>query len=225
MRPGAALLALGAACGGSPVSTTTADPRLAAAVEYAVSADRALDGTRFSGLTPATVAEVIVATCSGAGSVVIAVESAVAVVEAPPGDPGDDVILQEVLLTGVGLICPERVAADLTAAYLAAIHTTIASGAGVAIDDPLAVGVGLGACEALDAGTPEDALVTVAAGGFGIEATADEILAGAIHAAPAGTAGAAPAPAAPSLGPEHKAGVEEFIADLVGWGRAMSHQP
>ena len=211
-----ALVALVAACGGSPVSTSTTDPRLAAAVEYAVSADRALDGTRFSGLTPATVAEVIVATCSGAGSVVIAVESAVAVVEAPPGDPGDDVILQEVLLTGVGLICPEHVAADLTAAYLAAIHTTIASGAGVAIDDPLAVGVGLAACEALDAGTPEDALVTVAASGFGIEATADEILAGAIDAAQAVTAGAVLASAATYLCPEHQARVEEFVARIAG---------
>ena len=218
MKRVVALVALVAACGGSPVSTTTADPRLAAAVEYAVSADRALDGTRFSGLTPATVAEVIVATCSGAGSVVIAVESAVAVVEAPPGDPGDDVILQEVLLTGVGLICPERVAADLTAAYLAAIHTTIASGAGVAIDDPLAVGVGLAACEALDAGTPEDALVTVAAGGFGIEATAGEILAGAIDAAQAVTAGAVLASAATYLCPEHESRVREFVAELAARG-------
>ena len=216
MKRVVALVALVAACGGSPVSTTTADPRLAAAVEYAVSADRALDGTRFSGLTPATVAEVIVATCSGAGSVVIAVESAVAVVEAPPGDPGDDVILQEVLLTGVGLICPERVAADLTAAYLAAVHTTIVSGAGVAIDDSLAVGVGLAACEALDAGTPEDALVTVAASGFGIEATADEILAGAIDAAQAVTAGAVLASAATYLCPEHQARVEEFVARIAG---------
>jgi hypothetical protein len=216
MRRVVALVALVAACGGSPVSTTTTDANLAAAVEYAVSADRALDGTRFSGLTPATVAEAIVATCSGAGSVVIDVQSAVAVVEAPPGDPGDDVILQEVLLTGVGLICPERVAADLTAAYLAAVHTTIASGAGVAIDDSLAVGVGLAACEALDAGTPEDALVTVAAGGFGIEATADEILAGAIDAAQAITAGAVLASAATYLCPEHQARVEEFVARIVG---------
>jgi hypothetical protein len=216
MRRVVALVALVAACGGSPVSTTTTDANLAAAVEYAVSADRALDGTRFSGLTPATVAEAIVATCSGAGSVVIDVQSAVAVVEAPPGDPGDDVIFQEVLLTGVGLICPERVAADLTAAYLAAVHTTIASGAGVAIDDSLAVGVGLAACEALDAGTPEDALVTVAAGGFGIEATADEILAGAIDAAQAITAGAVLASAATYLCPEHQTQVQEFVARIVG---------
>jgi hypothetical protein len=218
MKRVVALVALVAACGGSPVSTTTADPRLAAAVEYAVSADRALDGTRFSGLTPVTVAEVIVTTCSGAGSVVIDVESAVAVVEAPPGDPEDDVILQEVLLTGVGLICPERVAADLTAAYLAAVHTTIASGAGVAIDDPLAVGVGLAACEALDVGTPEDALVTVAAGGFGIEATAGEILAGAIDAAQAVTAGAVLASAATYLCPEHLSRVAEFVAELAARG-------
>ncbi|HAX82357.1 MAG TPA: hypothetical protein DCY40_07320 [Actinobacteria bacterium] len=218
MRRVAALVVLVAACGGSGTPATTTDPRTAAAIQYAGSADRALDGTRFSELPPATVAEVIVALCAGSGSVLVDVAAAVGAVEAPPGDAGDDVILQEVLLTGVGLICPERVAADLTAAYLAAVAATVASGGGVVIDEALAVGVGLATCEALDAGTPEDALVTVAAGGLGIEATAGELLAGALDPAQGITAGAVLASAATYLCPEHQGRVREFVAELAARG-------
>lgn len=215
MRRVAALVLLVASCGGSGTPVTTGDPRTPAAIQYAASADRALDGTRFSELPPATVAEVIVALCAGAGSVLVDVDAAVAAVDVPPGGAGDDSILREVLLTGVGSICPERVAADLTAAYLAAVAATVASGGGVIIDDSLAVGVGLAACEALDAGTPEDALVTVAAGGLGIEATAGELLAGALDASQGITAGAVLASAATYLCPEHGDRVQEFIADLA----------
>jgi len=214
MRRVIALVLLAAACGGSGSPAPTNDPRTPAAIQYAASADRALDGTRFSDLRPATVAEVIVALCAGAGSVLVDVDAAVAAVEAPPGGAGDDAILREVLLTGVAVICPERVAADMTAAYLAGVAATVASGGGVAIDDSLAVGVGLAACEALDAGTPEDALVTVAAGGLGIEATAGELLAGALDPAQGITAGAVLASAATFLCPEHRERVAGFIADL-----------
>ena len=74
----AALVMLLAACGGGTATTTTAaDPRRAAAEEFAVSAGRALEGTRFAGMTPEALAGMLGDLCAGSGSVVAAIDAAV----------------------------------------------------------------------------------------------------------------------------------------------------
>ena len=72
------------------------------------------------------------------------------------------------------------------------------------------------ACAALDNGDPGDALVTIAAGLFGVEATVDELLDGAIDGAQGITAGAVLVSAVTYLCPEHADRVEEFVDQLSG---------
>jgi hypothetical protein len=216
MRRLGALLILVTACGGRavPATTAAADSREWAAEEFALSADRALDGTRFAEVTPATLAAVVAALCAGTVPLVEDVARAIAGIEAPAGPPADGVILTEVLVAGVVEVCPERVAADLSAAYLASVRFTIEQGAGVSVGDEAALTTGLSACAALDGGDPGDALVTIAAGLFDAEGTLDQLLAGAIDGPRGTTAGAVLSSAVTYLCPEHAAGVEEFVAEL-----------
>ncbi len=216
MRRVAALVVLVAACGGSAGTTSTVadNPLTRAAGDFAISADRALDGTRFAETPPATVAALLVELCSATTPLITDVARSVASVVAPEGDGGDDAILTEVLVAGVAEVCPQRMAADLSAAYLASVSFTIDQGSGVAVDDDLAMTTGLSVCAVLDAGDPGDALVTIAAALFGVEATLDELLAGAIDDAQGITAGAVLASAVTYLCPEHADRVEAFINEF-----------
>jgi len=220
MRRLGILFVIVAACGGSggPATTAAAGTLSRAAEEFAVSADRALDGTRFADVTPATLAAVLAGLCVGTAPLVDDVARSVAAIEAPAGAPGDDATLTEVLVAGVAEVCPERVAADLSAAYLASVRFAVEQGAGVAVDDESALTTGLSACAALDGGDPGDALVTIAAGLFGVEATIDELLAGGIDGAQGITAGAVLASSVTYLCPEHADRVEEFVAELEAGG-------
>ncbi len=215
MRRLVALAMLVAACGGNgAVTTTMGDSRTRAAEEFALSADRALDGTRFVDLAPASLVAILIDLCGGAGSVTTAVAEAVIGVDSPAGEPGDDAILSEVLLAGVVEICPERAAADVAAAFMASVRFTVDDGAGVAVTDDAALTAGLTGCSVLDAGTPDDAVVTIAAALFGVEATAAELLAGAIDTAQAVTVGAVLASAVAYLCPEHTDRVQDYLGDL-----------
>ena len=218
MRRLVALVVLLAACGGNGATTTTAgnDSRTRAAEEFAVSADRALDGTRFADLDLASLAAILLDLCGGTGSVTTAVAEAVSGLEAPAGDAGDDAILTEVLMAGVVEICPERAAADVAAAFMASVRFTVNDGAGVEVTDDAALIAGLSGCAALDAGTPDDALVTIAAALFGVEATVAELLAGAIDTAQAVTVGAVLASAVAYLCPEHTDRVTAYLSNLGG---------
>jgi hypothetical protein len=214
MKRVAALVMVLAACGGGTAATpTTADPRRAAAEEFAVSAGRALEGTRFAGMTPQVLAALLEDLCAGSGLVVAAIDAAVAGA-APPGSAEDDAILAEVLTAGVVAVCPERAAADLTAAFVASVRVTVTGGAGAPVDDGAALSAGLSACASLDAGSPGDALVTIAAALFGVEATEAELLAGAIDPSQGVTAGAVLASAVTYLCPEHADRVGAFIGQL-----------
>ncbi|MEK7122253.1 MAG: carbamoyltransferase N-terminal domain-containing protein [Patescibacteria group bacterium] len=126
----------------------------------------------------------------------------------------DAAILTEVLVAGVAEVCPQRMAADLSAAYLASVRFTIDQGSGVVVGDDVAVTTGLSACAVLDAGDPGDALVTIAAALFGVEANLEELLAGAIDGPQGITSGAILASAVTYLCPEHAERVEEFIDEL-----------
>ncbi len=209
-----AVIVIGA-CGGAAPAATTADPRVGAATEYAVTADRALAGTRFDDLVAGDLAAVIVGLCSGRGVPAEVVVGAIAALDLPSGPPGDDAIFSEVVLTGMATVCPERFESGGTTAYLVAVAAAVAAAEGEPIDDSAFLAAGLAACDALDAGDPGDALVAVAAIGFGTEATLDEILAGALRDRESVTAGAILTAAAAHLCPQHRERVAEFIGGLA----------
>ena len=215
-RLAAVFVVMAVSCGGSaaPTSTLANDPLVVAAGEFATSADRALDGTRFADVTPATIAALVVELCSGSTPLSDDVARGVASVVATEGDSADDAILAEVLVAGVAEVCPQRMAADLSAVYLASVRFTIDEGSGVVVGDGVAVTTGLSACAVLDAGDPGDALVTIAAALFGVEATLEDLLAGAIDGPQGITAGAVLASAVIYLCPEHAERVEEFVDGL-----------
>lgn len=215
-RLGALALVL-AACGGSTSPATTTDPRAEAALEFAVSADRALDGTRFAAMAAREIAGLVVGLCDGTGAFAAAIDEAVAAT-GPGDDTGDAAILAEVLTAGVAEVCPERVAADLSAAFLAAVRLAVGNGDGVEVEDPEAVNAGLSACLTLDQGPPADALVTVAAALFHVEATSEELLAGAISPGEGVTVGAVLAGAVSYLCPEHSGRVEVYLDQVAGGG-------
>jgi hypothetical protein len=207
------LVALGA-CSGGGGTTTTTDPLIPSAIEFAHSADRALDGTRFSTVETVDLAAAIVALCRGVGDPAIALPAAIAGLDAPAGDAGDDVILAEVLLTGIAAVCPER-SGDATAAYVTEVTAAASSTGGAVIGESTALSAGLAACDALDAGDPEDALVAIAAVGFGVEASLEQLLGGALSESEAVTVGAILSASAAHLCPEHEARVAEFVNDLA----------
>lgn len=214
-RLGATLTLVVVACGSTATPTTTTDPRSFAAREFAVSAGRALEGTRYASLTSEGLATLVVELCAGTGSLLADVGALVtsASASATPGDPGDDVILTEVLTVGAADVCPERAAGDLAAAFLAAVRLA----AGTApVNDAEAMNAGLSSCATLDQGTPADAVEVVAAGLFGVEATEEELLAGAITIEGAATVGAVIAAAVTFLCPEHVERVEQYLADMQG---------
>lgn len=214
IRP-VALVVLLAACTGAGGAPTTTDPRTLDALEYVRSAGRALEGTRFESVDADSLAAVIVALCADAASPGTAVPAAVAAIGASAGGSGDDAILTEVLLTGVMTVCPERSGVDAAATYLAAVDAAVERARGVVLAGPVLLGAGLAACDALASGQPGDALVAVAAVGFGIEAGLAELLGGAFTSGEAITAGAVLTAAATHLCPQHQARVAEFVASLA----------
>ncbi len=205
-----------ASCSADGQATTTTDARTVDALEYALSAGRALDGTRFESVDAHTLAGVIVSLCAVTGSPASGVPAAVASLGATVGGSGDDAILTEVLLTGVAAVCPERIGADATAAHLAAVNAAVETAGGVDLAGPVTLAAGLAACDALSFGEPGDALVAVAAVGFGIEAGLAELLGGALTPGEAISAGAVLTAAATYLCPEHAPRVAEFVASLAG---------
>lgn len=216
MRRLAALALVVAACGGATATPTTTDPGAEAALEFAISAGRALEGTRFSALSVEEVADLVMELCAQGGSLLAEVDRTVAsiVAGAADGDPGDDAILAEVLTAGVAEVCPERAAADLSAAFLAAVQVAVEAGVGAEVDATDLLNAGLSSCLTLDQGAPGDALVTIAAGLFAVEADEAALLAGAITTEQGVTAGAVLAAAVSFFCPEHTARVQEYLSEM-----------
>lgn len=218
-RLGASLTLVVVACGNTAVPPTTTDPRSFAAREFAVSAGRALDGTRYAIMTSEALAGFVIEICAGTGSLLTdvgaIVTSASASASASDAAPGDDAILAEVLTVGAADVCPERAAGDLAAAFFAAVRLA----AGTApVDDAEAMNAGLSSCATLDQGTPADAVEMVAASLLGVEATEEELLAGAITIEDGVLVGAVLAAAVTFLCPEHAERVEQYLADMGGAG-------
>jgi hypothetical protein len=76
--------------------------------DFAVTADRALSGTRFESVAADVLADALEAICTSTGGFDDAVFSAVADLPAASGDPGDDAVAAEVLVAGVIEVCPGR---------------------------------------------------------------------------------------------------------------------
>ena len=221
-----------AGCGGTGAVTTDAGADLleARALDYAVSARRALADTRFEGLGDRWLAGLVLEICRDLPDSTdpdTLMAGLLGAVDAPPGSAGDDGILAEVVAAGLAAVCPEAVLevadtspADATGAFLAAALPEMeAAGLGDrwGRDDLLAAGSAV--CGVLDGGgTPEAAVLAEIAVLFGV--TGDSVAglsgAGLLDAAQGRGVGAVLASAAAFLCPEHRGAVRGYVAGLEG---------
>jgi hypothetical protein len=225
----AAVLAAG--CGAAPEAATTTDAAAAAdeaALDFAVSARRAVTGTRFEALSDREVADLILEVCEDLGDSADPDGDVMAFVgrlEAPNGPEVDDQIMGVVLAEGALAACPEVVdAASLRAweasspedKFLAAVQA-IAPEMDV---DPAAadlVAAGRTVCEVLDGGgTPGEAVVAEFALLFGTTGvTVEEIAAGEAGEREGLLAGGVLGGAASFLCPEHREAVVAYLEGLA----------
>ncbi len=219
MRRVAALFLLLAACGGSPAATTAPVAIRQAALDYAASADRALDGTRFADVAVGTVAEAVVGICTTDAPVDAAVAGAIGGLDAPAGAPVDDEILTEVLTEGAREVCPERAAADaVIQAYLDSVHAAVAAAdSSAAVDDQAVLAAGSVACDLLDRDQgAAAALLGVVAALFGVEAASIGDLEVVLTPLQGVVAGATLAAATTHLCSAHAPEVTAFLDSLGG---------
>lgn len=211
MRSAVAALALViAGCGGA-ASTTTADPLRPAALAFAADAERALDGTRFEGVTGADLADAIVDLCTTDTTIGEEIEG----LGAATAVAGDIEIAREVLREAMTQVCPTRTGnAAAIDAFLASARRAIASSeVDLTFDDDPLIIAGTSVCTTLDAGQgPGEAILVSAAVLFGVEASAVADL-DTLVGAPEGIAlGAVLASAAASLCPDHQVEVAQFVS-------------
>jgi hypothetical protein len=205
----AAMVLIAAACstGAPEVSNGGFGP---AAARFAAEADRALDGSRFAEVPPDDLANAIVTLCASGGSI----EAVIQGLPAPRGDPDDDLIVREVILTGLVQVCPMQTGdSSVVEAYLASVRTAIASaGADLVLDDEPLIAAGTVACASLDAeGGAEGAALSAAAILFDVERSTIEELESVLDEPQGIAVGATLAAAAAYFCPEH----EQIVADLV----------
>lgn len=205
-----------AACSGTAEPGDTSGPDLRQrAREFAVTADRALVGTRFEGLPADALVDALESICTSAGGFDDAVFAAVAGLPAGAGEPGDDAVAAEVLVAGVVEVCPERVGAvDVMSRYLASVLSAV--GDTDALDAVAVMEAGPAVCRGLDEGSgPEGALLRAAEVLFGIVASSYEDLTDAgLTVDRAVVVGATMASAVEHLCPAHRAAVMEYIDTL-----------
>ena len=207
-----------AGCGGaSPAETADAEQR--AAVDYAESALRAIEGTRFEPLGVGWIADEVVAACAdllagGAASEVFA--TIIADAEVPEADAIDDAIAAVVLSEGVAAVCPSVSPTDgrrtdpVTDYLTATVPIVVAAGFGERFDGGTLVGAANEVCTALDAGTPP---------GDVVEALLESLFGGASAPGSLGeaeglVAGAVLGGAAAIVCPRHETLVATYIATL-----------
>ena len=223
----AGLLASG--CGrGEEATTTTVDTRQADAAEFAVSAQRALDGTRFESLGDGLVAGLVLEACDQLGESSdpdAAVVEVVDRIDAPEGEPIDDEIMAVVLAEGALAVCPEAVDAAAVRAFRDAppeeqFLVSIAAVAPVLefeVTDTDLIDAGRIVCSVLDGGgTPEEAVVAEFEALFDVEASnVDEIAAGELGEREGLLAGGVLGAAASFLCPQHRDGVTAYLERLA----------
>lgn len=215
MRRFLALCLVAASCSGGTAPTTSESSIRAAALDYAASADRALDGTVFSEVTVGGVADTILRLCENS----VGLTEAVAATSEGAATAGieDTEILAEVLVEGMRQVCPERAGpAALLDAFVAAVGDAVASVApGTPIDRSAVLSAGSVACDLLDRRQgPESALLAIAAGMFGVEAGSMEELGSRLGSTEGVVAGATLAAAARYLCPSHDSEVARFLEAL-----------
>ncbi len=149
-------------CSAAAAPTTTEDLTQAFAVEYAASARRALEGTRFAGEGDVWLVALVVDACDrlepGAdGDAVLTAAIAEAAGQVPPGSGPDDRILTEVVLAGVAASCRSRVLAATTTTipvpdpndgYLLVVGP-VADEAGIFVHPDVLLEAGRGVCTML----------------------------------------------------------------------------
>ena len=220
-----ALAAAVAACGGAAPATTTS-PQRPYALEYAESARRAIEGTRFEALSHRALADLIVEACAGmetSDDPDATVLEAAGGVQAPEGEPIDDEIFAIVIAEGVAAVCPDEVQGafqrgeaqtDPEGAFRAATSTA-AFGSGVGDGGLLAAGAEV--CAVLDAGgTPEEAVLAEISLIFDLEADSVAELSneGSLSEAQGVLAGTVLGAASSLLCPEHRDLVAGYLAGL-----------
>jgi hypothetical protein len=214
--------------GGNATTDTGADVLEARALDYAYSARRALEGTRFQSLGDEWLGGLVLEVCRGlpgAADPEALVAAALGAVEAPAGAPGDDAILVEVMGAGLAEVCPETVlaagttgAADASGAFVAAALPEIeAAGLGSRIGPIEVTAAGSALCTVLDTGgSPEEAVLAEIVVLFGVtgESMAALSESGALDESESRVAGAILAAAAAFLCPDHRPSIQEYLADL-----------
>jgi len=166
--------------GGSPEPAATTEEISDRAFEFALSARRALEGTRYEGLGDEWLAGVVEDACGameGGASPDAVIGDAIDAAAGSGGDPVDEEILAEVLTAGTAQVCPDAVLyaaslGDPGDGFLAVVRTEVRA-AGLDLDDAALLGAGDEACRSLDAGSGvETAAVAVLEALFGGEAGA-----------------------------------------------------
>lgn len=215
------------ACGGGHTATTL-DPRLGPAIEFAVSAQRALDGTRFGDLGDVAVAGLVLEVCDamqGSADPNATVMEVLAGIDALEGLPVDDEIMAVVLAEGAVTICPAEVgeaelraweAADPGDRFLAAV-AAVAPITDEGFTDADLLAAGRGVCTVLDGGgTPEQAVLEEFDQMFGITGVSiDEIAGGVVGEREGLLAGGVLGAASSILCPQHREVVTAFLEALA----------
>ena len=210
------VLALTLAACSSDVATSasvaSADAERLAA-EYAVSAERALGGTAFEPLGSDELAGIVVGLCLGFGVGAIPATIDGLDVAAPAGDVA---ILSEVLVVGVGQVCPERAPLDVIGIYLDAVAGAARDArAEAAFDEAAAVRAAPVVCESLESGAGVEAALLAAVWAlFEIDAAGVDDLAGRLDGDQGLIAGAVLGSATALLCPKHVGEVEAFVVGL-----------
>jgi len=222
-----AMLAI-TACSSAEPAATTIDPSTAAAEEFAFSARRALEATRWEGFEDDAVARMLIELCddlSNSSDLDESVMAYVGQVDAPPGEAVDDQILAVVLAEGVVAVCPDVVtdagvraweAADPEERYLVAVQA-VAPQLDVELTGDDLVAAGAIVCEVLDAGgAPEEAVLAEFFYLFGISGVSiDDIASGEAGEREGLLAGGVLGGAASYLCPHHRDAVMSYLEDLA----------
>ena len=231
MRMRSLVIALGvamAACGGGEAAVTTTDARIALVDEFTASARRAIEGTRFEGLSDAAVGILVIEACDAVAASSdpdAAVVALVADIDGPTGPAVDDEIMAVVLAQGALAACPDTVdaanlraweAADPEVRFLTAV-LSVAPVLDVALGDDELIAAGETVCSVLDAGgSPEEAVVAEFTELFGTTGVSvDDIASGEVGEREGLLAGGVLASAASFLCPEHFVAVTAYLEALA----------
>jgi len=198
---------------------TTSDPTVAVAegpgdaTEYAVSAQRALQGTAYESLGVEGLRVLVDGLCRGLGAG--AIDGAIAATDIAAG-ADDQAIMREVLEVGVAEVCPERVGADLVAVFTGAVRDVAESGGALgAYDELRATTTAPVVCQAFASGASAEGVLVEAAGAlFDVEVSNVEELEVAIDGDQGLVLGAVVNTAVSLLCPEHLDAVANLMESL-----------